>query len=623
MFCQSCGMAVDLEDNFCTRCGRGFVAVPQVERGPVGGPYLAATHQLTPQPSVVQGPRMPRAGAVGIVLRRSLKRLLIVLAIVAVAAIGIFAIIIHIDFRNNDTIYDWKGRAIVVANVPGDPTEHISWVNTAPFPPDVPVLRNLPNTLTPVYPACPHDDAGVRDGTASRTCSIIGIHQDGSIQFFNFAEREYPGSSTWPGLAYPGPPERWVYAARVPELVSGRIGKEYVFDSRVESATLPSPSAMAPAGFLAQSSSGLLGALPLTVGQARRQFPPELAVSEDNDDLEVYAVGRMVSAYGSPSITNYPTYGAIVCSKKQVKCVEAETFVPRPTGEWSAILVDDNSLARAPVRGDPFSQMVSAGSTLTTFSISSWSSTSRGFSIVAMVQNKDCGDVSLSIDTATRSIDENVKQTCDSNLPEEYPSFMLGDSGDASQESLLLVPILDEDRVSQERDYCGRQFSYGNDHIDSARVFGSISNENEATAPRWEEFASSEALQKKVDSAVNVGETDTAYAVTRDSSVVFIRTFLEDDTGDFLHQVDYCFRSDGAIAEARSDLTWIPMNEREEREIFFSEHGDDIGSTVNYVELGNNRLARLPERPKDFPERSFPIYRRVSDLPFLKLDVNH
>jgi hypothetical protein len=544
---------------------------------------------------------------------------------VAGAAIAILLLTGYFFFKRNMTVYNWQGKAVVVHDVPGSPGEPIVWVNTAVFPPDEPMLLNLAETMTPAYPPCAHDDLSIQRGTEDRTCSIIAIHHDGSMQFFHFVERSYPGA---PDVL--GTPDNIMYAAKIPDMVSWRIGKQYVFDSRREFGGKNSSPSPKPDGFEPFYSSALLDALPLDLEEARRKFPPSISVTKNDDDVEVTIIGRLVTDKRSGRISDdLPTYAAVVCSKKRMKCVQAVTFVPRPENEMSATRVVNGILERAPIRANPASQMAAAGSRTTDYSISSWSDIPAGPAIEATFVDvdKSCGHVNLSIDGATRSVQEMEKQTCYPNPGEDH-SFMLKNDTDPSDESILAFPILDDHWVSEPRTYCDGQFAYGADHIDEARIFATVAEDKAlvVAAPGWQgfwqEFANKESMHKRLDNAAGRKYTAQAYVVARESRVVFVRTNLDDENHDFFRQVEYCFRNDGSIAESSSESTRLPMNEREVRQIFYSESGAVIGTTVQYFALADGAAVALEKRPESFPLEKFPIYRKVSDLPFLKSNAN-
>lgn len=435
MFCQFCGSAVDATGHFCTCCGQKtdletpgrLHSVDQPEpHEPGPAPAPAASIIRTGHTQSARGfgigyfagrllsrAHCPSPHAVGNLAGTLLKRTVIVLSISVIGTAGLIVVTLIAGYKDNETVYDAKGKAVVVSGVPGDATEHIEWVRMEPFSPGEVVPDNLSRTLTPAYPACAQNIESIKKGVLAGTCSMILVLPEGSLQFFHFVERDYPGSPDWTGTAYE--------AGQIPDLVAWRIGKNYIFDSRVPPPTPASGGASVPL-------SPLLTSLPLTLEQAEEKFPPKVTIlTKDDDNLKVEAGGRLVGDYNSNSadFVSLPNLVTITCSENEMQCLESIAILPATHGEMSGIDVIDGTMQRAPIEANTKSN--NGTQTKVTFSVSKWISSGNGYSIEAAWQDQCRSDI-LSIDTTLSMVKVSEIDSCNTGHP-LGSSFVLFNNG--------------------------------------------------------------------------------------------------------------------------------------------------------------------------------------------------
>jgi hypothetical protein len=151
------------------------------------------------------------------------------------------------------------------------------------------------------------------------------------------------------------------------------------------------------------------------------------------------------------------------------------------------------------------------------------------------------------------------------------------------------------------------------------RIFGDMSND---VLPRpgtgrgqWRQFKTDADLQA---SATARGSTinSVAHVWTRNATKLVTIRFTS-DAGDWVHDVEYCFRRDGTLARSKSTLETPSTDDvkagiRRVRVRYYDATGRPLHASARVVEPGG----KAPSPNRRFVDQDEPVYPSVASLPF-------
>ena len=109
---------------------------------------------------------------------------------------------------------------------------------------------------------------------------------------------------------------------------------------------------------------------------------------------------------------------------------------------------------------------------------------------------------------------------------------------------------------------------------------------------------------------------DAAYVWLREGKIVAVNLTQQNESGDWVHYVNHCFRPDGSLARLKAVFNTFHGNMSVERERVYDSRGRLLRSRTKYLDLKE----RKPRRPgPDYKEHEFTVFRSVKELPFLAL----
>jgi hypothetical protein len=153
------------------------------------------------------------------------------------------------------------------------------------------------------------------------------------------------------------------------------------------------------------------------------------------------------------------------------------------------------------------------------------------------------------------------------------------------------------------------------------RLFGLFSKDDHDKGS-WIEFA----RESDLNAAVKEEHVfDLAQVWSREDGATAVSMRLSSGSGDWLHFVEYCFRSDGTLARANSTLNTFNAVDKDpekdvkgasrERERYFDASGTQIKVSRRVLNLQTKRPAPTLQVMDD----EEPIYKKTTALPFSHL----
>lgn len=159
--------------------------------------------------------------------------------------------------------------------------------------------------------------------------------------------------------------------------------------------------------------------------------------------------------------------------------------------------------------------------------------------------------------------------------------------------------------------YCSQAEVYAQHHRKDAALFSAVPQNRDPARDRWHRVASMVDLQSDIRNA-----NSTALVTMRAAHVIFVQASFQNQFGDSVERVDYCYRPDRSLAHLHSELKSFHGGMRVTREMTFDDSGKTIASAMQSSDLDSGKPRPLPPDFWDFPP---PVFLRVTDLPFAKL----
>jgi hypothetical protein len=142
------------------------------------------------------------------------------------------------------------------------------------------------------------------------------------------------------------------------------------------------------------------------------------------------------------------------------------------------------------------------------------------------------------------------------------------------------------------------------------RLFAEIGVPDSDAEPEWREFDTNEAMSEV--------EHYTDASVWSSSDGWLVAMSLTSASGDWMHEVEYCFRPDGSIVQADSELRTMyahPNPVARSRRTVFAADGHEISRTMKVVDQETQEVLADPS----FQDQDEPLFESVRAVPFARL----
>lgn len=153
------------------------------------------------------------------------------------------------------------------------------------------------------------------------------------------------------------------------------------------------------------------------------------------------------------------------------------------------------------------------------------------------------------------------------------------------------------------------------------RLFG-LFEKDQHDSGRWIEYK----RQAELDVAVKAGHVyDVAQVWSREDGAIAVSMSLTSGSGDWIHYVEYCFRSEGTLARTNSTLnTFNAVDKDESKDVNGASrqrdrYFDGSGKQVKVVKRLLDLKTKLPAPTLQIQEADEPIYKTAAALPFYSL----
>lgn len=158
--------------------------------------------------------------------------------------------------------------------------------------------------------------------------------------------------------------------------------------------------------------------------------------------------------------------------------------------------------------------------------------------------------------------------------------------------------------------YCSQAEAYARQHRNIALLFSAVPQNTDPARDRWHRLASHGELQTAEKNA-----NSTAVVTRRDDHVILVDATFQNQFGDSVEAVQYCFRTDGTLAHLHSELTSFHGGMKVIRDVAFDEAGKQTSNRLQSFDLETGKPRQLESDFWDFPP---PVFLHVSELPFAK-----
>lgn len=127
----------------------------------------------------------------------------------------------------------------------------------------------------------------------------------------------------------------------------------------------------------------------------------------------------------------------------------------------------------------------------------------------------------------------------------------------------------------------------------------------------WKEYTGAEA--EKV-----AGWLEHATVSSAVGKVRLVRLVLSSESGDWYHNIDYCFRQDGSLWSLLAVLNSFYGNYSLIRELEFDSNSIETRQSATYYMLGTSTTMNAPPEAEDMKEivQNLPVFRTTGNLPF-------
>lgn len=139
-------------------------------------------------------------------------------------------------------------------------------------------------------------------------------------------------------------------------------------------------------------------------------------------------------------------------------------------------------------------------------------------------------------------------------------------------------------------------------------LFLALPRNQDPARDRWHLVHSAEAQQQGAK-----GGNSSASAFLRDGQVVVVQFTFQNEFGDWVSYVDYCFRPDGTLSHVQAVLNSFHGDATVVRDASYNDSGQLMSSHRENYALGTHTPKKLDP---DFWDQPPPVFLHVSDLPF-------
>jgi hypothetical protein len=166
------------------------------------------------------------------------------------------------------------------------------------------------------------------------------------------------------------------------------------------------------------------------------------------------------------------------------------------------------------------------------------------------------------------------------------------------------------DTVAAIRSSCQMEFAKAKADRQHQIFFCALLKNEDPSRDDWKR----EASESVTTAAAKNGNSTASVYESQGRRVVVVAFSFRNEFGDWVNDADYCFRGDGTLAQIHSRLDSFHGDATVVRDYFFSD-GKQIALERHDYTLGTTTPKKLDTGFWDFPP---PVFRRVSDLPFVK-----
>lgn len=163
--------------------------------------------------------------------------------------------------------------------------------------------------------------------------------------------------------------------------------------------------------------------------------------------------------------------------------------------------------------------------------------------------------------------------------------------------------------VAEQTRYCKTVYEFTQSNPPNV-FLAEVEPASSKSRARWREFPTKEELEK------DEHHLNAALVWLRDSKIVAANLTISSGSGDWFQYGDYCFDSDGRLAEVKEELRTSYGSIVAKRTYVYDGTGKLLEKIEKFTEFDNT----TPKQPnEDFIDEILPIYLRSDDLPFIQV----